>query len=382
MDMTGSPAVYRNRKRVFDVKKLLSLALAAALAVTCLSGCSGSGGTAPSTGAPQTSTPESGAPETPAANSDLVVDLSDISVGACVMSLRHEFMANLVVGYKEFMAQTNCNVIITDGGNMEPEKQVTNVENYIAQNVDGILCQCISVETMKDTLKHAMDAGIPVGIYPYDTSVGATTYFGYNEYDWGYSLGENAADWINSKLDGSAKILNVITTLEEAAVQRSQGWQDAIKALCDESKLEWVTVEATSSEDAMATTESALQANPDVDMVLVYNDEMGIGAYQAIVQSGLDTTNMYLGSCDGTDTVLDYVQEDTVYRCTVGNDRFVSEIGFYWVENMVKIALGMDYDDPFPITTIAITKDNVDDYRSREPEYVISQDLIDFVNNM
>ena len=382
MDMTGSPAVYKNRKRVFDVKKLLSLARAAALAVTCLSGCSGSGGTAPSTGAPQTSTPESGAPETPAANSDLVVDLSDISVGACVMSLRHEFMANLVVGYKEFMAQTNCNVIITDGGNMEPEKQVTNVENYIAQNVDGILCQCISVETMKDTLKHAMDAGIPVGIYPYDTSVGATTYFGYNEYDWGYSLGENAADWINSKLDGSAKILNVITTLEEAAVQRSQGWQDAIKALCDESKLEWVTVEATSSEDAMATTESALQANPDVDMVLVYNDEMGIGAYQAIVQSGLDTTNMYLGSCDGTDTVLDYVQEDTVYRCTVGNDRFVSEIGFYWVENMVKIALGMDYDDPFPITTIAITKDNVDDYRSREPEYVISQDLIDFVNNM
>lgn len=382
MDMTGSPAVYKNRKRVFDVKKLLSLALAAALAVTCLSGCSGSGGTAPSTGAPQTSTPESGAPETPAANSDLVVDLSDISVGACVMSLRHEFMANLVVGYKEFMAQTNCNVIITDGGNMEPEKQVTDVENYIAQNVDGILCQCISVETMKDTLKHAMDAGIPVGIYPYDTSVGATTYFGYNEYDWGYSLGENAADWINSKLDGSAKILNVITTLEEAAVQRSQGWQDAIKALCDESKLEWVTVEATSSEDAMATTESALQANPDVDMVLVYNDEMGIGAYQAIVQSGLDTTNMYLGSCDGTDTVLDYVQEDTVYRCTVGNDRFVSEIGFYWVENMVKIALGMDYDDPFPITTIAITKDNVDDYRSREPEYVISQDLIDFVNNM
>ena len=382
MDMTGSPAVYKNRKRVFDVKKLLSLALAAALAVTCLSGCSGSGGTAPSTGAPQTSTPESGAPETPAANSDLVVDLSDISVGACVMSLRHEFMANLVVGYKEFMAQTNCNVIITDGGNMEPEKQVTNVENYIAQNVDGILCQCISVETMKDTLKHAMDVGIPVGIYPYDTSVGATTYFGYNEYDWGYSLGENAADWINSKLDGSAKILNVITTLEEAAVQRSQGWQDAIKALCDESKLEWVTVEATSSEDAMATTESALQANPDVDMVLVYNDEMGIGAYQAIVQSGLDTTNMYLGSCDGTDTVLDYVQEDTVYRCTVGNDRFVSEIGFYWVENMVKIALGMDYDDPFPITTIAITMDNVDDYRSREPEYVISQDLIDFVNNM
>lgn len=354
-------------------KKTLSVILAVILVAACFAGCA-------SKPAESTAPTESTAPEAGAA-SDLVVDLSDITIGASVMSLQHEFMANLVVGYNEFVKQTNCNVIITDGGNMEPEKQVTNVENYIAQGVDGILCQCISVETMKDTLKAAMDAGIPVGIYPYDTSVGATTYFGYNEYDWGHSLGENAAEWVKTKLDGKAKILNVTTTLEEAAVQRCAGWVDAVNELCGEENIEWVTVEATSSEDAMSTTESALQSNPDTDIVLVYNDEMGIGAYQAIIQSGLDTSTMYLGSCDGTDTVLDYVQQDTVYRCTVGNDRFVSEIGFYWVENMVKIVLGMEYDDPFPITTIAITVDNVDAYRSREPEYTISQDVIDFVNN-
>ena len=132
----------------------------------------------------------------------------------------------------------------------------------------------------------------------------------------------------------------------------------------------------------MSVVESALQANPDIDIVLVYNDEMGIGAYEAIVQSGLDTSTMFLGSCDGTDTVLDYVQQDTVYRCTVANDRYVSEIGFYWVENMVKIVLGMEYEDPFPITTMAVTRANVDEYRSREPQYVISDELIDFVNNM
>ena len=80
------------------------------------------------------------------------------------------------------------------------------------------------------------------------------------------------------------------------------------------------------------------------------------------------TSTMFLGSCDGTDTVLDYVQQDTVYRCTVANDRYVSEIGFYWAENMVKIILGMDYDDPFPITTMAITHDNVEEYRSRAPQ--------------
>ena len=353
------------------MKKAIAMLLALVMLMVCAVGC----------GAKENGEQNGSDPNGTGTNTDLVVDLSDITIGACVMSLQHEFMANLVKGYNEFMKQTNCNIIITDGGNMEPEKQVTNVENYITQGVDGILCQCISVETMKDTLKAAMDQGIPVGIYPYDTSVGATTYFGYDEYVWGYSLGEAAAAWTNEKLDGKAKILNVTTSLEEAAVARCNGWVDAANSLLGEKNIEWLTVEATSSEDAMSVVESALQANPDIDIVLVYNDEMGIGAYEAIVQSGLNTDTMFLGSYDGTDTVLDYVQQDTVYRCTVANDRYVSEIGFYWAENMVKIALGMEYEDPFPITTMAVTRENVDAYRSRAPQYVISQDLIDFVNN-
>ena len=306
-------------------------------------------------------------------------DLSEINIGASVMSLQHEFMANLVVGYKEFQEQTGINIIITDGGNMEPDKQVTNVENYISQNVDGILCQCISVETMKDTLKHAMEKDIPVGIYPYDTTVGATTYFGYNEYEWGEKLGETASAWIKDKLNGKAKILSVTTSLEESAVERCKGWTEKINDTCGEDNLTWNTVEATSASDAIDSVESALQANPDTDVVLVYNDELGIGAYEAIKQSGLDTTNMFLGSCDGTDTVLDYVESDSVYRCTVGNDKFVSEIGFYWVETMVKIVLGMEYDDPFPIETTAITVDNVKEYRSREPKYELSPEIAEYV---
>lgn len=319
--------------------------------------------------------------ESKKSNAELVVDLSDITIGACVMSLQHEFMANLVKGYNEFMAQTNCNIVITDGGNMEPEKQVTNVENYLSQGVDGILLQCISVDTMKDSIKKSVDSGIPIGIYPYDKTANATTYFGYDEHEWGHHLGTTASEWIKNKLNGEAKIISVYTSLEEPAVMRRQGWVDAINELCDKSKIKWIDVEATSSEDAMANVESALQANPDAEVVLVYNDEMGIGAFEAIKQSGLDTTNMFLGSCDGTDTVLDYVQQDTVYRCTVGNDKYVSEIGFYWAENMVKIILGMEYQDPFEINTMSITPENIEAYRNRKPEYKISQDVIDFVNS-
>ena len=47
--------------------------------------------------------------------------------------------------------------------------------------------------------------------------------------------------------------------------------------------------------------------------------------------------------------------------------------------SMVKIVLGMEYDDPFPIETTAITVDNVKEYRSREPKYELSPEIAEYV---
>ncbi len=319
---------------------------------------------------------------TAAAEEVPVVDLSDLTIGACVMSFEQEFMANLVVGYEEFIRQTNINMLITDGGNMEVAKQVTNVENYISSGVDGILCQAVSLAAMKDTLGAALDKGIPVGVYPYDRSVGATTYFGYDEYTWGHSLGECAAQWAEDHFGGEKiKVLSITSPQEEASIERSRGWIEAAEEGYGAENIEWIDVAATDATTCISATESALQANPDIKMVLALGDQYGLAAYEALNSSGLDLSDVFLGACDGTDEALELVAQDTVFRCDVANDRFVSEIGFYWVENMVKIILGMEYDDPFPITTMAVTIDNVEEYRSREPEYVISEDLIEFVNN-
>jgi ribose transport system substrate-binding protein len=248
--------------------------------------------------------------------------------------------------------------------------------------VDAILVQCISIDTMRDTIKASMDAGIPLGYYPQDPDVVATTFFNYNEYAWGTELGVVAAKWIKERLGGKAKIINLETSVQQSAIERARGWRDVINRECGEGNIQWVYVEATNTEKGMAAVESALQANPDVKVVMVYDDVLGVGAYEAIVQSGLNTTDMFMGSCDGTSAVLDLLQQpDSVYRCTIGNDRFVTEIGYYWIQNMVRCVLGMSYDNPFPINTIAITPENVREYLSRPPRYTLDPEIIAYMQS-
>lgn len=69
------------------MKKTIAMLLALIMIAACFSACGASG---------TTQAPAEKEPEQPV---ELVVDLSDITIGACVMSLQHEFMANLVKGY-------------------------------------------------------------------------------------------------------------------------------------------------------------------------------------------------------------------------------------------------------------------------------------------
>lgn len=306
-------------------------------------------------------------------------DLSSLTIGTCVMSFQQEFMIDLVTGYEEFKRQTNVKLISTDGGNMEPEKQVQNVQNFIAQQVSGILVQAIAIDIMRDTINEAYAKGIPIGYYPPTEGVNANTWFNYDEYDWGSQLGEAAADWAEKKLGGKAKVINVESNLIQSAYERARGWREAMIKRLGKENVEFIIVDGKTTEDTMAVTESALQANPDARIVLVYSDDMCLGAYEAVVQSGLPQDGFFVGSCDGTTPVLELVEQGTVYRATIGNDRFVTEMGFYWIENICRAALGMEYDCPFPITTITLTEDNVREYRSRKPRYELSPEIVEYM---
>lgn len=174
------------------------------------------------------------------------------------------------------------------------ENQITAIRSYIQQKVDIIAFSPV-VETGWDAvLQEAKAAGIPViltdrAVDSEDTSLYETflgSDFVKEGQDAGQWLVDNAAE---ADVDGDGDV-NVVqlegTTGAAPAIDRGEGFADAIAA--DPS------IEVTASQTGDFTRdggkqvmESFLNSEEGIDVVFAHNDDMGLGAIEAIEAAGL-----------------------------------------------------------------------------------------------
>ncbi len=191
------------------------------------------------------------------------------------------FWAVVEKGAKD--AAAALGVELKSGGSGDPVEQSQLVENYIAAKVDGIIVSLANPDALRDAVKKAVDAGIPVitinsGVDVYK-ELGALTHIGQTEFVAGQGAGEkfNAA--------GAKKVLCVIH--EEANIgleQRCDGLKDTFKG-----EVERFNVATTGVRD-VAGTVSAIQnkliADSSIDAVMSLNPVIAMAARDAIKAAG------------------------------------------------------------------------------------------------
>lgn len=175
------------------------------------------------------------------------------------------------------------------------ENQIAAIRSYIQQKVDVIAFSPV-VETGWDAvLQEAKAAGIPViltdrAVDSEDTSL-YKTFIGSDFVVEGEKAGQwlvdNAAD---SDVNGDGKI-NVVqlegTTGAAPAIDRAEGFADKIAA---DSSIE-ITASQTGDftrDGGKQVMESFLQSDDSIDVLFAHNDDMGLGAIEAIEAAGLE----------------------------------------------------------------------------------------------
>jgi ribose transport system substrate-binding protein len=166
------------------------------------------------------------------------------------------------------------------------ERQYQIIENLIQQKVDAILLAPAGSKELVPAILKANDAGIPVLIL--DTridraaadsmGVRVLTYIGSDNFEGGAVAGRYLARILGGT--GNVAIIEGISG-HETADQRRLGFLKGIKG---HPGMRVVASQTADWERARAYTvaENLLQAHPDLDAIFAANDEMALGALEAV----------------------------------------------------------------------------------------------------
>jgi simple sugar transport system substrate-binding protein len=177
-------------------------------------------------------------------------------------------------------------------GQQDQEKQIAAVRDFINQQVDVIVLAPVVETGWTDVLQEAEDAGIPVvladrGVEAADEDLYVTR-LGSDFAEEGRKAGAWAAETFADDADGT-KILELQGTTGSApANDRKAGFFEVL----DTEGLNYEIVDSQSgnftAEEGKAVMETFITTHTldGIDLLYAHNDEMGLGAIQAIEEAG------------------------------------------------------------------------------------------------
>jgi ribose transport system substrate-binding protein len=217
------------------------------------------------------------------------------------------------------------------------ERQYQIIENLIEQKVDAILLAPSGSKELVPAIRKANDAGIPVLLL--DTrideeaaaAVGArvATYIGSDNFAGGAVAGRALVRALDGR--GAVAVIEGISG-HETADQRRLGFLAGIN---DAPGVRVVASQTANWERARAYTvaENLLQAHPELDAVFAANDEMALGAVEAIAAAGrLDDIDVI-----GFDAIPDALDNIRSGRLAGTVAQFPGEMGRLGVRHAVAL---------------------------------------------
>ncbi|MET0955408.1 MAG: ABC transporter substrate-binding protein [Cryobacterium sp.] len=303
------------------MRKIIGMA-AAGVMLLALAGCSGSAGSSSAEG-------EAPAPE------DLVVGFSQVGAES---GWRAANTKDIQAAFED----AGIPLKFSDA-QQKQENQIKAIRSYIQQGVDVIAFSPV-VESGWDTvLKEAKDADIPVVLTDRSVdSADTSLYVSFLGSDF-VEEGKKAGTWVTEEFADadSVKIIQLEGTTGSApAIDRAEGFADVIGS---DPKFEIVasqTGDFTRS-GGKQVTEALLKSNPDVDLIYAHNDDMGLGAIEAIEAAGLTP------GVDIKIVTIDAVK-DGMQALADGKINFIVEcsplLGNQLVEIVEKVVAGEDVE--------------------------------------
>lgn len=226
----------------------------------------------------------------------------DLVVGVSVSTLNNPFFVSLQDGIQGLADENGTTVKFADAQD-DSAKQSNDVEDLIQQDVDVLLINPVDSSAIVPAVEAANSANIPVIAIDRSSDGGTllTTVASNNE-----EGGKMAAEYIIEQLGENAKVVELQGVPGASATrERGKGFDDYASG-----KLDILDQQSANFNRAEGLTvmENMLQAHSDIQGVFAQNDEMALGAAEAL-GSG---SNVVIVGFDGTDDGLAAIKDGKI----------------------------------------------------------------------
>lgn len=290
-------------------------------------------------------------------------------IGVSMALFDDNFLTVLRNGIQKTADEGGIKVQIEDAQN-DVAKQLDQINNFIASGVDAIIVNPVDTSATQAMSDAAAAAGVPlvyVNRQPInlDTLPDNQAFVASNEVDSGtletIALCDNWAG--EGKTEVNAYVLQGELS-NQAAVQRTQDIYDVINAgkckvkinVIDQQTANW------SRDQAQNLMTNWLSTGTAFDGVIANNDEMAIGAIQAMKAAGIDMKTVQVGGVDATQDALAAMQAGDLDVTVFQN---AAAQGSGALDAAQKLAKGEAVDQTVWVPFELVTPANLADYMTK-----------------
>ncbi|PKM93931.1 MAG: D-ribose ABC transporter substrate-binding protein [Firmicutes bacterium HGW-Firmicutes-1] len=302
---------------------------------------------------------ETAAPEGTETSTDTAGDTKDgYVIGLSMNTQTNPFFVDVKDGVQKAADEHGIELFITDAQD-DPAIQMKDIENLITKNPDAIIIDTCDSDAIVAAVEACNDAGIPV--FTMDRQANGGVVIAHIGYD-AIKSGKIAGQYLVDSLKGKGKIVELQGIMgTNVAQNRSAGFNEIISA---NAGMEIVATQVADFDraKAMSVMENILQANKEIDGLYAANDEMLLGALEAIEAAGrLDEITMI--GCDAIDDTLEVIKSGKV-EATIAEPPFF--LGKAILNTAFDYLEGKTVEATIVLDNSLVTKDNVDTLVTKE----------------
>ncbi len=278
-----------------------------------------------------------------------------IVIGLSQPNVEHPYRVAGVKAAQEWAKKhPEVELIVTDG-RRDSAKQLADVEDLISRKVDIIVIAPNDAKALAPIGEKAKAAKIPIVTFDRELAVPPDQVAAHIGSD-NVEMGRVAARFIAKKMDGKGVVIQIEGTPgASATVDRKKGFEEEI-AKYPGIKVAVSLVGHYRRHEAMQAMEDAITANPKIDAVYCHNDEMALGAMQAL-EARNRAAGVIVTGMDGLQSTMKDINEGKITGTVYYHHMFPEALVL-----AVKVQKGESVPKRTLVETPFVSKENVAQY--------------------